>query len=280
MKSVVADYRYRVVCLRIVPIYGAATVLRLTEHPRDLTMANGQVYRSDAGYEFTGISAGSGGAAAVIDLDGVIAATGVRREDVASGVYDNARVYLFATSWRAPVENEEPLAFGFLGKTVIRDDRYGAEIMSAQDVLSQAVGETHAPNCQKKFGGQEFGGCGVDLGPLTVTGTLTAVTSASSFTDSARAEAADTFTAGLIEFTSGANAGLKAQEIQAHATGGVISLFEAFPYPPAIGDAYSLVPGCRKRKVDCQAHGNILRFGGKSFVPTGKTYAKIGTGNA
>lgn len=277
MKPAVADYKTRVICLRITPLYGAATVIRLTGFPRDLTMSNGQVYKSDAGYEFTGITAGTGSSAAVMDLEGLLSATGLRRQDVASGVYDNARINLFATSWKTPVEDQEPFGFGFLGKTTIQDDRFRAEIMTAADVLGQAVGETCAPMCKKKFGGTEFGGCQKPLGPITVTGTLTSVTDAGQFADIARAESADYFTAGLLSFTSGANAGLKAQEVKLHASGGAFTLFEPFYYAPAPGDAYMLVPGCRKRLADCAAWGNVARFGGFPHVPTNSTYTKFGT---
>lgn len=277
MKSVVADYRYRVVCLRIVPAYGSGTIIRITEYPRDLVMANGEVYKPDSGYQFTGITAGSGAGAASIDLTGILTQSGVSREDVASGVYDNARIYLFATKWTSPVEDEEPLVLGLLGKTQIDDDRYSAEIMSAVDVLGQSVGATYTPNCRKRFGGQEFGGCGVNLGPLTVSGILTSVTGAAAFADSARAEAADYFSAGLVRFTSGANSGLKGQEIRAFAAGGAITLLEPFPFIPQVGDAYELEPGCRKRLADCQAWSNSARFGGFPHVPTESTYSQIGS---
>ena len=280
MKSVVSDCKNRIRCLRITPQYGAATVIRIAEYPYDIKMSNGQTYQANFGYEFTGLTAGTGTAANVLDLEGILSATGIRRQDVASGVYDNARIDLFATSWRVPVEDEEPLGFGFMGKTTVRDDRISDEIMSAQDVLGQAVGETVGPMCKKKFGGTEFGGCQKPLGPITVTGTLTSVTDAGQFADSARAEAADYFTAGLVSFTSGANAGLKAQEIKAHASGGALTLHEPFYYVPAVGDAYTLIPGCRQRLVDCVAHGNVVRFGGKPHVPTNSTYTKVGTGTA
>ena len=48
-----------------------------------------------------------------------------------------------------------------------------------------------------------------DLGPLTVTGTLTHVTDSYTVRDSARAEADDYFGAGTIAFTSGPNMGLR-----------------------------------------------------------------------
>jgi len=276
VKPAVADYKTRVICVRITPRYGAGTVIRITAHPRALVMG-AQTYQADFGYEFTGLTSGTGTAAAVLDFEGILTATGIRRADVASGVYDNARIDLFATSWRTPVEDEEPLGFGFLGKTTVRDDRLAAEIMSAQDVLGQAVGKTFGPMCKLEFGGTEFGGCQKPLGPLTVTGTLTSVTDAGQFADSARAEAADYFTAGILSFTSGANAGLKAQEIRLHASGGAFTLHEPFYYTPAVGDAYTLIPGCRKRLADCVAWGNVARFGGFPHVPTSTTYTKVGT---
>ena len=280
MKSVVSDPKTRITCVRITPQYGAATVIRIAGYPRDLKMSNGQVYQANFGYEFTGLTSGTGTAASVLDLEGIISATGIRRADVASGVYDNARINLFDTSWTAPVEDEMGNMFGFLGKITVRDDRLAAEIMGAPDVLGQAVGDTISAMCMKKFGGTEIGGCQVPLGPITVTGTLTSVTDAGQFADSTRAEAADYFTAGRISFTSGANAGLKAQEIRAHSAGGVIILNEPFYYTPAIGDAYTLIPGCRQRLADCVAHGNVARFGGKPHVPINSTYTKIGTGQA
>lgn len=280
MKTTVADYRYRCYCLRITPRYGAGTVVRFTDFPRDLTMGNGQIYKADTGYEFTGMTAGTGAASAVIDLEGAFAAAGVTRDALVSGVYDNAKVNLFATNWTNPIEDEEALGFGFLGKTTIRDSRWVAEIMTGQDALTQSVGASYTPNCPKTFGGTEYGGCQKTLGPITVTGTITSVSSRYALADSSRAEAADYFTAGLLELTSGANAGLKAQEIKAHSGGGNFALFEAFPYPVAPGDTYSLIPGCRKRLADCIAWGNVPRFGGFPYVPTVSTYSKFGTGAA
>jgi hypothetical protein len=134
------------------------------------------------------------------------------------------------------------------------------------------------------FCGTEYAGCGVSLAANTVTGTLTSVTSASVFTSSARTEAADTFGAGTIKFTSGPNAGLKALEIKSFA-GGVITTFEPFYYLPVVGDAYSMVRGCRKRLSDCQAAGtapgivsNVANFGGFPWIPTGSTYSQVGQG--
>lgn len=270
MKPAVADYQTRVICLRIVPVSGAT--VRLTHYPTDLTMSNAQVYASFQGYDFSGFESVSSMAPGAIDLQGILGVTGISREAIASGVYDNARCYLFATSWANPVEDEEPLTASIFGKATLIDDRFVIEEMVLIDALNQSVGSTYTAGCQKTFGnttGPLITRCNKALGPLTVTGTLTSVTSRLICRDSTRAEAADYFAYGLLSFTSGANAGLKAIQVKRHEADGTLELFEAMPYPMVIGDAYSLIPGCRKRLEDCRDKwNNVINFGGFSRIPT------------
>ena len=278
MKPQVADYHYRALCLRIVPANGAT--IRLTHHPRNLTMSNGEVYLTGAGHDFTGYSATASLSAAVVDLSGIADQVGIGANELASGYFDGARCYLFATEWHTPVEDYEPIVASILGKTTLLDERYVIEEMALIDALNQSVGKTYTVTCPKTFGGQEYAGCMVDLSLITVTGTLTAVTSSSIFRDSARGEAADWFAAGTIQFTSGANAGLKKQEVKIYAADGTIEAWEPFHYTPVIGDAYTLIPGCRKRLIDCRDKwSNVINFGGFSNIPTSRQYTQHGTGS-
>ena len=275
MKTVVADYRYICHGVRIECTNGL--IVRLTDYPHDLTMS-GHVYKSDSGYQFTGSQSGASMSPGALDLEGVSTLTGISRDLVASGVFDNARMYCFATQWNAPVEDHEPIGAGILGKTTIQDDRYRIEMMMLVDALGQSVGRSYTPGCTKTFGGQEYAGCKVALGPLTKTGAITHVTSGSVFRDSARTEAADWFGAGYIKWTTGDNVGLKPQEIKSYAADGTITTFESAYYPVQVGDEYELVPGCRKRLEDCRDKwGNVLNFGGFPSVPTSSTYQKVGT---
>ncbi|WP_313919880.1 DUF2163 domain-containing protein [Tahibacter sp.] len=281
MKSVVADYRYRVLCLRIVPVTGSP--IYLTDYPSDLVMS-GHTYLSTSGYQFTGYAGTAGFSPASIDIEGIAGASGLSRSTVGSGLFDGARCYVFATSWAAPVEDQEPVVAGIFGKATLLDDRFQIGGVSLIDALNQSVGQTYGAQCPKLFCGTEYAGCGVSLAANTVTGTLTSVSSASVFTDSARGEASDTFGAGTIQFTSGPNAGLKALEIKSFASG-VITTFEPFYYLPAAGNSYSMVRGCRKRLTDCQARwngsgtfSNVANFGGFPWIPTGSTYAQVGQG--
>lgn len=274
MKSTVADYRTRVLCLRIVPTAGSP--IYLTDHPRDLTMS-GHTYLSTAGYEFSGYAATAGFSPGSIDIEGIAGASGVTRAAVGSGLFDGARCYVFATSWTAPVEDQEPVVAGIFGSATLLDDRFQIGGVSLVDVLNQSVGKSYGAQCPKAFGGTEYAGCGISLAANTVTGTLTGVTGASVFTDSARAEPADYFGAGTIQFTTGPNAGLKPLEIKSFAAG-VITTFEPFYYLPVVGNSYTMTRGCRKRLSDCQAYSNVANFGGFPYIPTGSTYSQVGQG--
>lgn len=277
MKATVADYQTRVICLRIVPVSGAT--VRLTHYPTDLTMSNAQVYASFQGYDFTGYESVSSMAPGAVDIQGILGVAGISREAIASGVYDNARCYLFATSWTAPVEDEEQITASTLGKATLIDDAFVVEEMVLVDALNQSVGQTYTSNCQKTFGGTTgpvIGRCNKVVTPST--GTITSVTSSSILRDSARAEVADYFGYGLLSFTSGANAGLKAVQVKRHEADGTLELFEAMPYPMVIGDAYSLIPGCRKRLEDCRDKwANVINFGGFSRIPTNNQAGQWGT---
>lgn len=275
MKAAVADPHYRVICLRIVPV--AAAPIYLTHHPRTLTMS-GHAYLSGSGYDFTGYSAAANLSPAMVDLEGIAGFCGIGYAEIGSGLFDGARAYLFATTWNAPVEDEEPIVASILGKTSLMDGRYRIEEMALIDALNQSIGKTYTASCPKTFGGTEYAGCMKALGPLTVTGTLSAVTSSSIVRDAARTETADYFAAGTLQFTSGANAGLKPLEIKRHEADGTLEVFEPFFYLPVVGDTYTLIPGCRKRLADCRDKwANVVNFGGFSFVPTGSQYAQAGT---
>lgn len=273
----VTDWRYRVLCARIVPSVGSP--LYLTDWKKDLKIG-GHTYLSSSGYQFTGYSATTGFSPSAADIEGIADIAGINRAAVGSGLFDGARCYVFATSWISPVEDEEPITSGIFGKTSLLDNRFIIDGVSLIDALNQSVGQTYGAQCPKTFGGQEYAGCKVNLAANgnTVTGALTGVTSSSVFTDSGRAEGSDIFGAGTIQFTSGPNAGLKPLEIKSFASG-VFTTFESFYYLPLVGNTYIAIRGCRKRLSDCLARAggsNVVNFGGFPWIPTSSTYAQIG----
>lgn len=297
MKAHVADWKTRVYCVRLEALNG--TVLRFAAHPTDLRMSNAEVYLTGTGYEFSGLSTTAGFSATSQDFTGFVSsAIGMlSREQVASGVWDNAKAYVFATSWFAPIEDEEPCAAFIFGKADLVDERYKIEFMGLVDALSQSVGYSYSPTCQNVFLDRFLGeptklpwsrsSCtgprsapdGPDYDTLLVTGTVTSVTDQYYIADSARTEVDDYFGAGAIRFITGANAGLKPLVIKAYSqTGGVIFTQEAWFYLPEVGDQYEMIPGCRKRLTeDCVGKwSNALNLRGHPHIPAPTQYNEIG----
>lgn len=271
MKSTVAPYATSAWCVRIVTVSGPT--LRLTTYPTNLTMSNSQVYETDSGYEQTAYSSGTSMAPSAIDLTGFIGIAGISRDQIASGVFDNARVYIFKCDYMNPVEDYESVTSGFFGKTTLEDEKYTIQGMSLIDALNQSVGKTFTAACSRTFGDA---GCQKDLAVLDVVGSITNVTSSMVIRDSSRAESADYFGAGTIQFTSGNNAGLKPLEIKSYAADGTITTYEPFYYTPQIGDAYVMIPGCRRRLADCRDKwNNVVNFFGFSNIPTSSVYQQV-----
>lgn len=273
MKTTVAPYTTRVLCLRVECTDG--TIIRLTRYPHDLTMANGAVYVSTVGADLSAYDSTTAFSPSSVDLDGFLGYAGITRDKIASGVFDNARAYLFATNFLAPVEDYEPIVSSIVGKTTLEDDAWKAEEMALVDALNQSVGLSYQAACARSFGDA---GCTVALAAISEVGAITHVTSQSSFRDSSRTEAADYFGGGTIRFTSGANAGLKPLEIRSYALDGSIVTYEPAYYPVAVGDTFVIVPGCRKTLAACKAHqGHVLNYFGFPEAPTSSVYAQVGT---
>lgn len=76
-----------------------------------------------------------------------------------------------------------------------------------------------------------------------------------------------TFDGGKITFTSGTNLG-HSMEIKSYVPG-LLILALPMPYTIAVGDTYSLIPGCAKRILeDCHdRYGNVPNFRGEPYRP-------------
>ncbi len=277
MKPVIAPFARPLYCMRIECIGG--TIVRLVEYPYDVQMG-AALYKSDTGYQFSGVESGTTFSPGAIDLKSFLGLSPeITLPNIQAGIFDHAKVFVFATDWADPEEDEEPILKGYFGRVTIEDERYMTEVMSLIDLLSTTVGDSYSAACPKLFGGQEHGGCHVDAVALQVSGMLTSVTDNYIFADSTRAEVDDYFGAGKVWFTTGPNAGVPVQRIKSYtAAGGIIECSEPFPFTPTVGDAYMLEPGCRKRQEqDCRdKYDNAIRFGGFKYVPGTRFLNKVG----
>lgn len=75
---------------------------------------------------------------------------------------------------------------------------------------------------------------------------------------------------GSIQFTSGANSGLK-RTIK-HWDGATLTLLNPLPATPSAGDGFTLAPGCDKTQVTCGSKfSNVVNFKGMPYVPVPET---------
>lgn len=258
-------------CVRIERTDGV--VLRFTDHDRDLEMANGAVYKPDAGgADASAIRYETTGQPATMDLEGALTVNGVSRADIAAGLFDHAAVYLFRTLWDDPIEDDEPLAKGYWGKTELRDNSYQVEWVSLSSLLDQRIGRVHSNTCDADLGDSR---CKVNLANFTHSGTVTAATSRGEFSgDTGQSD--DYYGAGLVTFTSGDNAGIS-REVATYA-GGTFGMWQAFPFAVQVGDTFEAQAGCRKRfETDCQGKfSNAVNFQGFPFIPGERTTRQHG----
>lgn len=287
MKSVIADPRTLINCLRIVANDG--TTIRFTDYPYPVIASTGGSYQSDNGYQFSGVTQTSEGAGTLVDLEGIISAAGLDVDELKSGKWDGARVYIFATSWTNPIEDEEPIAVGVLGKTALFEARYTAQLMHLIDALNVPTGRDYSALCSWILFDETLDGktysyqrsrCQLNIYDYLVIGSITSVVSNGEFVDSTRAEDNDYFSNGSVLFTTGDNVGLASIKIKSHTTGGNFILHDDTFNTMQVGDQYTMIPGCRKRLVeDCAAkYLNAPNFGGFRYVPTTDVISFVGRG--
>lgn len=200
------------------------------------------------------------------DLDG----GNVTAIDLQTGKWDNAFFEIFEADYLTPNSGQNILKRGWTGNVTIRNGQFVIEFRSLSQRLQPQQGILLSKTCRAQLGDSK---CRVNLMYFTVTGTLTAVASNQVFTDSSRTEVDDWFGEGIIEFTSGANAGYR-RKVKSYTDAGVFTVFEAFPFDVEVGDTYEAIAGCRKRHdrqtsnptgvSDCvDKFDNILNFQGE-----------------
>jgi uncharacterized phage protein (TIGR02218 family) len=247
-------------------------VFGATNHDRDLTV-DGELYRADAGATPSAVEARADLSVPGLEVQGVLDDAALMAADLMAGLYDAATVEVFVVNWAAPEDGRLDLLTGTLGDVRRQGAYFVAELRGLAQALQQTIGEVLTPSCRADLGDAR---CGVDLGPLTVAGTLSAVESRRAMTDTARAEAAGYWDGGLLTMTDGLNAGY-AREVAVFTGGGALELFEALPYLPDIGDAYTLAPGCDKRLTTCSArYSNAANFRGEPAIPGQDELARYG----
>lgn len=240
------------------------TVKGFTTFDRDL-IVDGVTYKADGALTPSALESSAGLATDNMDITGILNDADMTDADIVNGLYDHARVDVYACNWADVTQGSVQLRRGWLGEVLRAGGHYVAELRGLHDLLQRTVGDYATPECRYDLGDTR---CTVSLAPLTVTGAATTVTDAANFTDTSRSEASGFFNYGKITWTSGVNTGLAMEVKNWDSATQTFTLWLPMAHAIAVGDAYSVYPGCDKRFTTCKSKfSNGINFGGFPYVP-------------
>lgn len=238
-------------------------IFGFTDFDKDLTV-DSLLYQARSGYTRSAIHTIANLAVDNLDIESAIDSETLSAADLRAGVWDGATVEIFLVNWSNLANGKIILKHGTIGEVELKDTVFRAELRGLSQALSQQIVELYTPDCRADLGDTR---CKVNLATLTVTGAVTTVTDRRSFADSARGESVNHWNGGLLTWTSGANIGRK-MEVKAFGSSGAFTLFLPMPSIVAVGDNYSLRPGCDKKFSTCKdRYNNVKNFRGEPNVP-------------
>lgn len=252
---------------------------------RDIPYDDGQgvvTYRATTGFDPSTLSSDVGYSVDNAEGYALMGVSGITVDMVERGELDDAQWIMYLINF------EDKQADGSLTprRHIILDagdlgevrTRYGMiwipELLSYSMRLRQTIGSVWSRRCRAIFGSPAASqtGCGVNIAPLWVNGTVVAV----------GAETNRVFTGdllynspgivpfpGRVQWLTGNNAGKEfaTEDID----GDTCTLNETTPYAIEVGDTYRIRPDCRKRyREDCIAlWNNGPNFKGEPYIPVG-----------
>ena len=114
-------------------------------------------------------------------------------------------------------------------------------------------------------------GCTLSAATFAVTGTTIAGTTRAQIVSTAKVPGGSgTFNLGKLKMTSGDNANF-VRTVSTWDGVGTFGLLNPFPFTVAIGDTFTVYPGCDKTKTACTAFGNLANYGGFPNIPAADT---------
>jgi len=246
------------------------TVVCATSYDRDIVF-DGRTYLATAAYTPSDVESSTNLAPDNLELEGFLASPAITDADIHSGVWDFAAVEIFQVNYRDLTMGRDRLREGKLGEVKGGRSMFRAELRGLTQAYSRRIVRLIQKECDADLGDSR---CKVTIASFTVTGTIDSVASRRQFTDAARTEANEWFTAGKVTFTSGQNNGLS-MEIKDSTSAGVFTLHEMMPFDIAAGDTYSMHAGCTKRKTeDCKnKFDNVVNHRGFDLLPGSRVYA-------
>ena len=245
-------------------------VLGFTDHDRDLVF-DGTTFEAAAGFSASEIKEAVGLGVDNLDVEGALQSGRLDEAQLASGLFDDARIEIFRVNWNAT----EPAR---------------ADAHRHRSARSSAAASASPPRCgglHTISASRTAGSISSRATPISATraaasrlaspayrghrhGRNRASARASSWQPVSTPTSSGWFTRGLLTFTGGANTG-QSIEVKQHvaSTAAVtIELWQAPAEPIAVGDTFAVTAGCDKHLATCRDRfGNVVNFRGFPHMP-------------
>lgn len=229
-------------CLRIERTDGF--IICLTDLDKDILINDSelslgvdtQTYLSAAGYTPTNMQSTSDNSVNNADVEGVLSAVGVQRNDIIGGRYDFAILHIFLWDYTNNVLIKK-LGKGRWGEVTLKDGSYTAEFRSLTQQIQQNIGRTFNPECDDQLGGER---CTIALGLFPKEGSITALSSKTSVVDAYLGMPDDYWNNSMLSWTSGVNIAESSLVTDYTLATKEIILATLMPNYIAKGDAYTI----------------------------------------
>lgn len=244
-------------------------VFSYTDHDEPITFQS-LTYAPTSAYDAGTVKTSAAMNVDDVTLTGLLMLDAITAADIEAGLWDGARVEIMEVNYEDLTMGENVLRFGEVGEVQRDGQLFKIELRGLMQHLQNNIGRIVTASCDADLGDTR---CGVDLEALRVDGTVTAFVSQREFTGAFGASGvggtADYIRYGIVTWVTGLNAGLS-MEVKSHSALGVLVLQLDMPYPIAVADTFTAVPGCNKigRTGDCvNKFNNYARFRGFEDIP-------------
>ncbi|WP_223191695.1 DUF2163 domain-containing protein [Propionispora hippei] len=237
------------------------TVFGFTNHDEDITLG-GVTYEASTGFVPTAVETSNNMAVDNLEVEGFLDSSRIQAEDIATGRFDFAKVEVFLCNWR---NTKDPLLVVRKGTTgQIKTGKYGfqAEVRGLLEAYQQSAGTVYQKSCRAKLGDFQ---CKIELSLLTTFGQVMQVNQNGTIQTNL-SQSKGYFDYGVMTFNTGGNSGCQ-YEVKTFEDG-LLTLFLPATFSVAIGDTFSITPGCDGNFSTCRKKfNNGMNFRGEPHIP-------------
>lgn len=236
-------------------------VIGCTDADRDILIDG--VNFGSSGFTASAVQTTASMAVDNLTVTGILSSPLITDADLLSGLFDHARIEVAQVNRRRPQDGLIKMRSGFLGEIITNRGTFSAELRGLLQSAQAEIGNIVTAGCTRNLGDAK---CKFSVSTRTVAGTITSVTSGSSFAADGVTNPAGYFRGGLLTWVTGANSGNK-MEVRDY-TQGVFTLQESMGNLVNIGDTFTVYQGCDKSITTCHdVFSNTSNFRGFPHLP-------------